>query len=788
MTEAEAMEQRAMTAAVRWARWHLGPMGFRDLITGVEVETLRYGRLITRYATRTGTWAEEPATGAMSGLSHPVALESLDLWSGSPEELAARTSHVAACRRCSGGGQVTCPSCHGGLRVSCSGCGGDGRRMSRARKSYRTVRCSDCRGTGKKKCLRCSKGQVGCSPCRSTGRMRRWLKVTTAQGTRVGVWPDDPRLRAHPGLMRGSPRALQWRGARTLETREHDGPLPSSRPGPEAEAAGFLSARSSLEPTLEPLRGRVLSQTLEVFEAPSATVHYTFAGKQGFLKLLGHDLRATPARDTRPFSHRFAALLGVFFLGFFFGAPLLSNAFTGRHLFYQRHPSAGLVAWAALGLISGCWLMMASWQRQRRADGSKSARRWHDRWGFGLTGLCALLYLGCFIWVRPSTAELSRLTTAGTLDLAELHANALQTEGDTSPAFIAARNAFVQARVQGMENRAAVKLVTFYARTKVETQPLETERQRLREAWILSALARNDESEVEQELTHLANEEAPLPLVNRLRARLEDQRLEQGKSLLAKGEVEDALRTLLRIQAPALAAEPPGPLVSHAYLLRARSCTAQDPPCTAQALKLAVEADANEAARTALATFRDTEAARLEQVARASGSLGPRLRALHAAEVEAQGLLSVLTGDTALTEARGHLLQRREELLRGQLPLGAPVEVAQALLGASGLQEKQPGVFAVKEAPTGTLVHLFVAQGMTRGLHVTATDHGREALATEALQQVVQRLTGHVFTAKDLVRAGTGVAHVPARLGPHAAVLGWQDGALVEALVGRVEP
>ncbi|NMO17016.1 hypothetical protein HPC49_14455 [Pyxidicoccus fallax] len=785
--QAEEMERKARVSAVGWARWRLGPASFHDLITRVDVETLRYGRLITRYAVRTGTWVEEPYTGGTNRPGDVRDFESLDLWSGTPEELASRTSHLSNCGRCFGSGQVTCPSCQGTLRASCSGCGGSGRRMSRARKSYRMVNCSECRGNGQKKCVRCTKGRVGCSPCRASGVMRRWLKVTTAQRTQVGIWPEDPRLRAHPGLTGGSPSALQWRGARTLETREHDGPIPPARLGPEAEAAGFLSARSSLEPRLEPLRGRVLSQTLEVFEAPSATVHYAFAGARGFIKLLGSDFRATPARDTRPFDYRFAWLLGVFFTSFI-GAVFLVNAYTERHDFYRQHPSAGLVALAALGLVPGFWLMAASWLRRRRADDSKPVRRWHDRLGLGAVGLCALAILGCFVFVGPSTQALARLTASGTLDVAELHASALQARGDTSPAFVEARNAFVLARIAGMENREAVKLITFYTSTKAGTEPLEAERRRLREAWILSALSGDEDAGIERELKALADEGAPTVLVDGLRARLENKRLEQGKALLAKGEVEDALSTLLRIQAPTLAAEPPGPLLSHAYLLRAQKCPPQGLRCRAHALKLAVEADPGEAARTAFATFHSSEVSRLERMARPAGGLGPSLRALQSAEVEAGVLLSVLEGDTRLTEVRNQLLQRREALLKNRLPLGEPVEVAQALLAFSGLEEKRPGVLAVREVPPGTLVHLFVSQGVTRGVHVTAAEHGREALTREALQEVARRLTGQTFAMKDLTRTGTGVAHVPARLGAHLALLGWHDGTLVEALIGKVEP
>jgi predicted outer membrane lipoprotein len=765
----------------------LGPASFRDLITRVDVETLRYGRLITRYAIRTGTWAEEPFSGGTNTSSRSVTLESLDLWSGTPEELASRSSHLESCGRCSGSGQVTCPSCHGTLRADCSGCGGSGQRMSRARKNYRMVNCSDCRGNGKKKCVRCSKGSVGCSPCRASGRMRRWLKVTTTERTQVSLWPEDSRLHAHPGLARGSPHALQWQGARTLETREHDGPIPPARVGPEAEAAGFLSARPSLEPGLEPLRGRILSQTLEVFEAPSATVHYAFSGSQGYITLLGSDFRPTPARDTRPFTYRFAWLLGVFFASFF-GAVFLVNAYAERHDFYRRHPSSGFVALASLGLIPGLWLMTASWLRRRRADGSKSVRRWHDRLGLGLTGLCALFILGCFAFVKPSVGAVARLTASGELDTAELHASALQAAGDTSPEFIEARNAFVLARIPGMENRDAVKLITSFVHTKAGTQPLEAERRLRREAWFLSALSGGQEAEAERELKALSEEGAPTPFVDGLRARLENTRLEQGKALLAKGAVEDALSTLLRIQAPALAAEPPGPLVSHAYLLRARSCPPEGLRCRAHALKLAAEADPGEAARTALATFRSSEAVRLEKMARPAGGLGSSLRALQSAEVDARVLLSVFEGDTRLTEVQNGLLQRREALLRNRRPLGEPVEVAQALLGDAGLEERRPGVLSVREAPPDTLIHLFVSQGVTRGVHVTAKEHAREALATEALQEVARRLTGQTFAGKDLTRTGSGVAHVPARLGPHSALLGWQDGTLVEALIGKVDP
>ncbi|SEU26658.1 hypothetical protein SAMN05443639_112131 [Stigmatella erecta] len=784
---AEAMKQEAMAAAVRWARWRMGPTGFRELITHADVEMLRYGRLITRYAVRTGSWAEEPFRGGTVPPGFPLELESLDLWSGTPEELAARTSHPVGCRRCSGDGLVTCPSCHGTLRAKCAGCGGTGKRMSRARKNYRMVNCQQCRGNGQKKCVRCSKGQVGCSPCQGSGRMRRWLKVATVHHAHVGIWPDDPWLSAHPGLKQGSPHAAQWQGARTVASWEHAGRIPPSQLGPEAEALGFFPARASLEPGLEPLRTRVLSQRLEVFEAPVATVHYAFAGKKGFLKLLGSGFRPTPVRDTRPFRHRFACLLGVFFVSLF-GAVFLTGAFTERQLFYGRHPAAGLVALASLGFVPGFGLMTASWLRRRRPDGSMLAKRWQDRLGFGLAGPCALAVLACFLFVRPSVQELSRLTAAGQLEQAELHASALQGEGNTSAAFIDARNAFVRARILEMDNRDAVRFIEPYVRTKEGTEPLEAERRRLREAWVAKALSQNEEAEAEKELTALTDEGAPAALVDGLRARLEDQRIEQGKALLAKGEEEEAIRTLLRIRTPGLASEPPGLLLSQAYLLRAQACSVQELHCRAQALKLAAEAGPMEAARNALAAFRSEEINRLAKAVRASGGVSHTLRALQEGERDAGILLSVFEGDAELTGVREGLLRRREELLRKHWPLGEPVEVVQALLGPSGLEERRPGVFAVRQVPPGTLVHLFVSQGLTRGVHVTAREHGREALATEALQQVAQLLAGKTFAAKDLARAGKGVAHVPARLGGHVALLGWQDGMLVEALLGKVEP
>ena len=91
-------------------------------------------------------------------------------------------------------------------------------------------------------------------------------------------------------------------------------------------------------------------------------------------------------------------------------------------------------------------------------------------------------------------------------------------------------------------------------------------------------------------------------------------------------------------------------------------------------------------------------------------------------------------------------------------------------------------------APAGTLAFLFVDKGVARGLYVTSTGHAREALSTTALQQVAKSLTGQEFAAKDLVRGKPGVSHVQVRLGRHSALLGWQDGTLVEASIGKVEP
>ncbi|RYZ35695.1 MAG: hypothetical protein EOO72_11905, partial [Myxococcaceae bacterium] len=420
----DGIEQRARAAAVRWARWRLGPLGFADLITRVDASLLRYGRLVTRHARRTGTWADEAYSGGANTARQararaPLTLDSLDLWSASPEELAEQSSHLADCGRCTGAGQVSCPTCHGSLRARCSGCGGSGKRMSKARKSYKMVNCSECRGNGTKKCVRCSKGSVSCPPCRGSGTLRRWLKVTTEQRTQVRAWPDAKRLSAHPGLLKDSAQALQWRGSRTLGSVEHAGPLPDAALGEEARSAGFIAARSSLEPSLEPLRDRVLSQKLDVFEAPSATVHFEFMGRPGFVHLLGQGLEPTAARDTSSFHRRVGALMGVAFAGFF-GATFLAGAFLGRHAFYTEAPASGLAVLAALGLWPGLWLMTATWARRRRAGGAKSPARWHDWLGVGLSSICALVFLGCLLFIRPSVSELVRLTTSGDLPRAEL--------------------------------------------------------------------------------------------------------------------------------------------------------------------------------------------------------------------------------------------------------------------------------------------------------------------------------------------------------------------------------
>lgn len=784
------LEQKARAAAARWARWRLGPVGFSDLITRVDTERLRYGRLITRYAVRNGTWSEEPFRGGTTNSfnsNQPMSFVSLDFWSGTPDELAARTSHTVNCGRCSGAGQVTCGSCAGTLRADCGGCGGSGRRMSRARKSYKMVNCSECRGNGKKRCTRCTKGLVGCSPCLNSGRMRRWLRLETVEHTHVAIWPGDERLRAHPGLLQGAPSALEWRGAKILEKQSSPGPIPASMLGPEAEGSGFPSVRRSLEPEIVPLRAKVLSQSVEVFEAPAATVHYTFAGKSGFLNLLGSDPRPTSARDSRPFLYRFLWLTSVFFLAWF-AAIYVAGAFLGRDAFYQQHPSAGLAVLASLGLVPGLWLATASWVRRRSKGGTRPVPRWHDKLGLGLGGLCGLVVLGCFLFVRPSAKELARLTSTGDLAEAELHAHALHFAGDTSPDFVVARNDFIQARIQGVENRAAVELLNYYAEGKAGTQLLEEARRRLRVEWCRSALARKDEAEVERELSLLANEGAPSELVDGLRAELESQRWAEGKALLAKGAVDEAIQVLLRIQSPGLAPEPPGALLSRAYLLQARACPARALQCQVQALKRAVDAEPSDVAQTELAAFHSAEVVRLKKLARRSGAVGPALRALQEGEAEVGTLLAVLGEDVALKEARGDLRQRRDDLLRDRTLLGEPVEVAQALLGSTGLTERGPGVFDVREAPEGTLVHLFVAHGTARGAHVTARAHKQDALATGALQEVARRLTGKTFAEKDLKRSGKGVAHLFARLGSHPVLLGWQDDTLVEALIGKVDP
>ncbi|MBZ4371832.1 zinc finger-like domain-containing protein [Corallococcus sp. AS-1-6] len=789
----EGIDSKARAAAIRWARWRLGPLGFADLITRVDTSVLRYGRLVTRYAVRTGTWAEEAYAGGVNTSRHsrssaPVRLETLDLWSGSPEALAEQSSHLVSCDPCQGAGQVTCPTCDGSLRADCSGCGGSGRRMSRARKNYSMVTCSDCRGKGTKKCLRCSKGLVSCGPCRGSGTLRRWLEVTTVQRTLVRAWPDEKALSAHKGLLEDSPRARQWQGAQALASVEHAGPLPDMKVGEAARSAGFASARSSLEPELEPLRGRILSQTLDVFEAPSATVCFEFAGRTGFVHLLGRDLKPTRARDTSSFHKRFWALLGTAVAGFF-GVPFLAAAFSGRHAFYDEPSQSGLAMLAILGLWPGTWWWAATWLRRRRTGGAESPARWHDRIGMGLTGASALVLAGCFLFIQPSVSELARLTTAGRLREAGLHADLLESRGESSPAYVEARNAFVLARLPGMDNRAAIALIHHYMGSRNGTAPLEAELWKLREAWAHDALARGEEGPVEAELEALSIERAPASVLDGLRTRLEDFRITQGKAALEKGDLAKAIQILSRIQARTLVSERPEPLLTQAYLLQAHACPARDVRCRATALHDAVAVDHGETARTALTSFRGTELSRLARAAGShTGGLGASLRELRSADEDASVLLSVLGSDAEVTAARAALLGRKEALLRDRFPLNEPVEVAQTLLGPSGLEMQRSDVLRVVDAPAGTLTYLFVGQGMTRGLYVTTPEHGQTGLAPTALQEAVKRFTGQEFSAKDLVRSGKGVAHVPARLGRHAALLGWHNDTLVEAQIGRVEP
>ncbi|RKG61751.1 hypothetical protein D7V80_33335 [Corallococcus sp. CA054B] len=788
----EEIHSKARAAAVRWARWRLGPLGFADLITRVDPSMLRYGRLVTRYAVRTGTWAEEAYAGGTntarsSRSTPPVSLDTLDLWSASPEALAEQSSHLGVCGGCHGAGQVTCSTCRGSLRASCTGCGGSGRRMSRARKSYRMVNCTECRGKGTKKCVRCTKGMVGCRTCRGSGTLRRWLKVSTVERTQVRAWPDAKALSAHKGLLEDSKRALQWPGASALASVEHAGPLPDSALGEEARAAGFITARSSLEPEFEPLRGRILSQTLDVFEAPSATVCFEFAGRPGFIHLLGHDLHPTQARDTSAFHRRVGALMGVAIAGFF-AMPFLVSAFIGRHAFYAEPDQSALAMFAILGLWPGTWWWAATALRRRRTGGAKSPARWHDRIGIGLTGLCALVLAGCFLFIRPSVPELVRLTAAGQLREAELHADLLEASGESSPEYIEARNAFVLARIQGMDNRDAVRFIRHYAGSGKGTGPLEAERVKLREAWARSALERGEEGPVEAELQALSTERAPASVMDGLRAKLEDLRIAKGKAALEKGELAEAIQVLSRIQARTLVSERPEPLITQAYLRQEHACPARDVRCRATALHAAVAVDMGETARTALASFRGAELTRMAKATTHAGGLGASLRELRTADEDADTLLSVLGSDAELAAARAALLGRREALLRNRFPLGEPVEVAQAQLGPTGLEMQRSDVFRVVDSPPGTLTYLFVGQGMTRGLYVTAPDHGQAGLSPAALQLAAKRFTGQEFSAKDLVHAGRGVAHVTVRLGRHTALLGWHHDTLVEAQIGRVDP
>jgi len=441
-----------------------------------------------------------------------------------------------------------------------------------------------------------------------------------------------------------------------------------------------------------------------------------------------------------------------------------------------------------LGFALGVYLLVAAWLRRRQEGSRRAPHRWHGRLGTALGGASLLAYVGLFLFIRPSTAELVSLTSAGHLDSAELHAEALQAQGETGPDFVVARTAFVLARVDQLDNRAAIAFIGRFLDSRAGTEPLEAERRRLRQQWAAVALDRGQEATVEEELDTLELEGAPQPLVDDLRGQLENRRITVAKELLAKGEVTKAISILTRIKAPHLASERPEPILMHAYLEQARGCPERGLQCRATALERAVTVSPGDEARTALAAFRAAELSRLQAATRATGDVGRRLRILEAAEADANMLLSSLDGDEDLKTGREAVVARREQLVKGRLPFNEPIEVAEYLLGPSSLQEQKPGILKLTKVPPGLVAFFFVANGISRGLYVTSAKHGQESLSTTTLQHLVKVLTGHEFATKDLKRTKPGVAHVRVRLGKHPALLGWHDGQLVEASIGKVEP
>jgi hypothetical protein len=349
--DADLIRRATCAAFAAWAR--ALPKAPRDpvgLIRGIEINRRLLVRRDSVVEGRRLLRRSAPHRSGTDTGSSNASLEEPDPWLPA-DELAARSSHVAACDACTGTRMVACSKCHGSCRVTCTNCEGAGKAYGFASNgSRRLMNCKVCAKAGQVDCSACMGGEVACSTCSGAGRIRYWYEAEVWNRVDVQVEPDDYQRVFHWSKDGNEASRNQIElDAWVVGESVADGPVPL-KDAPEAippdDRDRILAA---VRPHLEPGE-RIRQQRLMALEFPAVSVTYGSSLEEQTIDLMGRRLLAprrwvdTAMRARARFLNVVAAVLALM--------PVAAGlAYLSRGSYFVSSDVAALVGCIAVAAV-----------------------------------------------------------------------------------------------------------------------------------------------------------------------------------------------------------------------------------------------------------------------------------------------------------------------------------------------------------------------------------------------------------------------------------------------------
>ncbi len=778
-------EVKALHAAALWASEQVfAPRQPGELVSKVEVELVEYGRLYTKSERREPVWRAEPYRGRKA-LSEPT-LRELDLrpWEQDEAEIERGTRHVALCGGCSGDRRVDCRRCDGAGRLGCGVCRGTGTRP--AARGNRMVQCQGCRGATTVDCPACVGGRVECERCEGAGRLERWVEVTYSVYEAVDPVPPSRYGSGHPGFEAREPVAKDWEGATRTGLVEARGLLSDAQVMSVVPDVEWLEVKRTADRARHPRFDRVVHQTLTTYGAPVGRVEFDFSGTVGHVTLVGWEPRPTADWEDAPFrSRRKWVKAAAWTAGVAWAVGSLWYGL--RDPFYRWAPTAWFSASLAV-LMIGLVVGTASWRRRVCSTRRRNPFGPGDAVGPALGLLGGLVLAGVLVVARPSAGAALDGLEAGDLTAARTHVEALVRRGDRGGEVDEAVARLALAEAKELDNRQAVARLERDVAAMADPAPLRAELERLRVAWFERAMERGEVDEAGRELAALTADHGDLTGLDKLRSRLTAKRLAMAAAQLDARDPDAALALVDGLpEGDARARE----VTVQAHQVAAAACGA-DVACAARALERAIEVDPSVGSAERLDALMKAQVEAAGAWRAVKGEPREQLAAIRAAEARHGELEGIFGRRLDLTAQREEIAARRGTLLAGKRALGEDALVAEeALRWTKAGKVRREGEHLVVEGipdALGVRVHLATEGGVVVGALVVREQRDSVGLAEAGVQAAMERLVGAMLPARAFRAPGKGIRHVKSRVGRLPALFGWEDGSLVEVIVGEVTP